>query len=48
MLLSDGEDSTAKNCLAEVEKSGAVIHFIALGPDADTAVTQMPIITGNI
>lgn len=48
VLLSDGEDNTAGNCLAEVENSGAVIHFIALGPAADTAVIQMSTITGNI
>lgn len=47
VLLSDGEDNTAKNCLAEVESSGAVIHFIALGPAADTAVKNMSTITGG-
>lgn len=47
VLLSDGEDSTAGDCLAEVENSGAVIHFIALGPSADIAVKNMSTITGG-
>ncbi|XP_028643986.1 calcium-activated chloride channel regulator 4A [Grammomys surdaster] len=47
LLLSDGEDSTAKNCIDKVKDSGAVVHFIALGPSADLAVTNMPILTGG-
>ncbi|KAM5268437.1 calcium-activated chloride channel regulator 4-like [Hipposideros larvatus] len=47
VLLSDGEDTSAKNCLDEVKNSGVIIHFIALGPNADPAVTVMPIITGG-
>lgn len=48
MLLTDGEDSSAKNCVDEVKQSGAIIHFIALGPSADEAVIQMSNITGKI
>jgi calcium-activated chloride channel regulator 4 len=47
LLLSDGEDSTAKDCIDEVKDSGAIVHFIALGPSADLAVTNMSILTGN-
>ncbi|XP_034356327.1 calcium-activated chloride channel regulator 4 [Arvicanthis niloticus] len=47
VLLSDGEDSTAQNCVDEVKDSGAVVHFIALGPSADLAVTNMAILTGG-
>ncbi|GAB1288210.1 Chloride channel accessory 4B [Apodemus speciosus] len=47
LLLSDGEDSTAKDCIDEVKDSGAVVHFIALGPSADLAVTNMSILTGG-
>ncbi|XP_031230519.1 calcium-activated chloride channel regulator 4A-like [Mastomys coucha] len=47
VLLSDGEDSTAKLCIDEVKDSGAVVHFIALGPSADLAVTNMSILTGG-
>ncbi|XP_031231591.1 calcium-activated chloride channel regulator 4A-like [Mastomys coucha] len=47
-LLSDGEDSTAKLCIDEVKDSGAVVHFIALGPSAEFAVTNMSILTGGM
>ena len=47
LLLSDGEDSTAKDCIDEVKDSGSIVHFIALGPSADLAVTNMSILTGN-
>ncbi|GAB1288208.1 Calcium-activated chloride channel regulator 4A [Apodemus speciosus] len=47
LLLSDGEDSTATGCIDEVKDSGAVVHFIALGPSADLAVTNMSILTGG-
>ncbi|ELK06312.1 Calcium-activated chloride channel regulator 4 [Pteropus alecto] len=45
VLLTDGEDSSAKNCVDKVKQSGAIIHFIALGPSADAAVIQMSNIT---
>lgn len=48
VLLTDGEDSSAKNCLVKVKESGAIIHFIALGPSADKAVIEMSNVTGKI
>lgn len=47
VLLTDGEDSSARNCVDKVKQSGAIIHFIALGPSADEAVIQMSNITGG-
>lgn len=47
LLLSDGEDSTASACLAEVKDSGAIVYFIALGEFADLSVKNMAIITGG-
>nr|KAF6377564.1 hypothetical protein mMyoMyo1_002908 [Myotis myotis] len=47
VLLTDGEDSSAKYCLNEVKESGAIIHFIALGPSADHAVIEMSDVTGG-
>ncbi|XP_006984809.1 calcium-activated chloride channel regulator 4A [Peromyscus maniculatus bairdii] len=47
VLLTDGEDSTAKDCINEVTESGSVVHFIALGPSADIAVKNMSILTGG-
>ncbi|XP_055470430.1 calcium-activated chloride channel regulator 4 [Psammomys obesus] len=47
LLLSDGEDNTAKTCINDVKNSGSVIHFIALGPDADMAVINMSALTGG-
>ncbi|XP_004639372.1 calcium-activated chloride channel regulator 4-like [Octodon degus] len=47
VLLTDGEDNTASSCIGEVRESGAIIHFIALGPTADAAVKEMATITGG-
>nr|XP_008539032.1 PREDICTED: calcium-activated chloride channel regulator 4-like [Equus przewalskii] len=47
VLLTDGEDNTAGSCVDEVKQSGAIIHFIALGPSADQAVIEMSTITGG-
>ncbi|XP_042548290.1 calcium-activated chloride channel regulator 4-like [Dipodomys spectabilis] len=47
VLLTDGEDSTARNCIDTVSQSGAIIHFIALGPSADQAVIEMSNVTGG-
>ena len=47
VLLTDGEDNTAGSCVDEVRQSGAIIHFIALGPSADQAVIEMSTITGK-
>ncbi|XP_048205910.1 calcium-activated chloride channel regulator 4 [Perognathus longimembris pacificus] len=47
VLLTDGEDNSAKDCIDTVTQSGAIIHFIALGEAADQAVIQMSNITGG-
>ncbi|XP_073935675.1 calcium-activated chloride channel regulator 4-like [Castor canadensis] len=47
VLLTDGEDNTAGSCVETVKQSGVIIHLIALGPDADAAVTEMSKITGG-
>ncbi|XP_001917810.5 calcium-activated chloride channel regulator 4 [Equus caballus] len=47
VLLTDGEDNSAGSCVDEVKQSGAIIHFIALGPSADQAVIEMSTITGG-
>ncbi|EHB18739.1 Calcium-activated chloride channel regulator 4, partial [Heterocephalus glaber] len=47
VLLTDGEDSTASICINEVKESGAIIHFIAFGPQADEAVNEMQNTTGG-
>jgi uncharacterized protein with von Willebrand factor type A (vWA) domain len=47
VLLTDGEDNTASSCVETVKQSGVIIHLIALGPDADAAVTEMSDITGK-
>ncbi|KAK7814353.1 hypothetical protein U0070_027011, partial [Myodes glareolus] len=47
VLMSDGEDSSAKECVDEVKESGSVVHFIALGPDFEEAVRNMSILTGG-
>lgn len=48
VLLTDGEDNSAKNCIDEVKQSEAIIHLIALGPSADQAIIEMSAITGEI
>uniref|UniRef100_A0A8C0D4H6 Calcium-activated chloride channel regulator 1 n=1 Tax=Balaenoptera musculus TaxID=9771 RepID=A0A8C0D4H6_BALMU len=47
VLLTDGEDSSAETCTDEVKQSGAIIHFIALGRNADQAVIKMSNVTGG-
>ncbi|XP_007463328.1 PREDICTED: calcium-activated chloride channel regulator 4-like [Lipotes vexillifer] len=47
VLLTDGEDNSASTCIDEVKQSGAIIHFIALGPNADKAVIEMSNVTGG-
>ncbi|XP_021568766.1 calcium-activated chloride channel regulator 4 isoform X2 [Carlito syrichta] len=47
VLLTDGEDNTAKSCIEEVKQSGAIVHFIALGESADQAVIEMSNVTGG-
>uniref|UniRef100_A0A452T3U2 Calcium-activated chloride channel regulator 1 n=1 Tax=Ursus maritimus TaxID=29073 RepID=A0A452T3U2_URSMA len=48
VLLTDGEDNSAKNCIDEVTQSGAIIHLIALGPSADQAVIEMSSFDSNL
>ncbi|XP_006898296.1 PREDICTED: calcium-activated chloride channel regulator 4-like [Elephantulus edwardii] len=46
-LLTDGEDNTVKSCLDTVKQSGAIVHLIALGKNAEEAVKEMSQITGG-
>lgn len=48
MLVVAGEDKNIRNCMDRVKQSGAIIHSIALGPNADPAVTEMSAVTGKI
>uniref|UniRef100_UPI00398E6AD1 calcium-activated chloride channel regulator 1-like n=1 Tax=Pristiophorus japonicus TaxID=55135 RepID=UPI00398E6AD1 len=48
VLLTDGEDGGIRNCFPEVEKSGAVIHTIALGPSAARELEQLSTMTGGL
>lgn len=48
VLLTDGEDNTVKSCTEKVKQSGAIIHFIALGPNAALEVKEMSTATGKI
>ncbi|KAM7317839.1 hypothetical protein ACRRTK_022576 [Alexandromys fortis] len=45
VLMSDGEDTTAKECVDEVTESGSILHFIALGPNFEYAVKNMSDLT---
>ncbi|XP_050016179.1 calcium-activated chloride channel regulator 4 [Alexandromys fortis] len=47
VLMSDGEDTTAKECVDEVTESGSILHFIALGPNFEYAVKNMSDLTGG-
>ncbi|KAI1896369.1 hypothetical protein AGOR_G00094080 [Albula goreensis] len=47
ILLTDGEDSQARNCIEEVGRSGVIVHTIALGPNADSALEQFANSTGG-
>ncbi|CAM2118850.1 unnamed protein product [Caretta caretta] len=48
VLLTDGEDTCMSNCLTEVEKSGSIIHTIALGPNAAPELEQFSDVTGGL
>ncbi|XP_041063774.1 calcium-activated chloride channel regulator 1-like [Carcharodon carcharias] len=48
VLLTDGEDSGISSCFTAVERSGSVIHTIALGPDADTDLEKLSNMTGGL
>ncbi|XP_055979507.1 calcium-activated chloride channel regulator 4-like [Sorex fumeus] len=47
VLLTDGENNDPIDCVDEMVQSGAVLHFIPLGPNADRAVREMQIKTGG-
>lgn len=47
VLLTDGEDDQISSCFEEVKHSGAVIHTIALGPDAARELETLSDMTGT-
>ncbi|XP_054996342.1 calcium-activated chloride channel regulator 4-like [Sorex araneus] len=47
VLLTDGENNTPIDCVDEMVQSGAVLHLIALGRNADRAVIKMSTLTGG-
>ncbi|OCT85202.1 calcium-activated chloride channel regulator 1 [Xenopus laevis] len=48
VLLTDGEDSGISGCFPEVIKSGAIIHTIALGNNADAGLEKLAELTGGL
>ncbi|XP_077189222.1 calcium-activated chloride channel regulator 1-like [Paroedura picta] len=48
VLLTDGQDSTISSCFSTVEKSGSVIHTIALGPSASKQLEMLATMTGGL
>ncbi|KAM5149073.1 calcium-activated chloride channel regulator 1-like isoform 1-T1 [Mantella aurantiaca] len=48
VLLTDGEDGGISGCFEEVRNSGAVIHTVALGNQADKALEGLSNITGGL
>ncbi|GAB1288203.1 Chloride channel accessory 3B [Apodemus speciosus] len=48
VLLTDGEDNGISSCFQEVERSGAVIHTIALGPSAARELETLSDMTGGL
>ncbi|XP_047641362.1 calcium-activated chloride channel regulator 4-like [Phacochoerus africanus] len=48
MLVVAGEDKNIRNCMDRVKQSGAIIHSIALGPNAEPAVAEMSAVTGGM
>uniref|UniRef100_A0A4X2LWI2 Calcium-activated chloride channel N-terminal domain-containing protein n=1 Tax=Vombatus ursinus TaxID=29139 RepID=A0A4X2LWI2_VOMUR len=47
VLLTDGEDNEISTRFEEVKQSGAVIHTIALGPDAARELEKLSLMTGG-
>ncbi|XP_019515460.1 PREDICTED: epithelial chloride channel protein-like [Hipposideros armiger] len=47
VLLTDGEDDKISSCFAEVKRSGAIIHTIALGPSAAKELEALSNMTGG-
>lgn len=48
MLLTDGEDTTISTCFTEVKQSRAIIHTVALGPDAAKELEELSKMTGEV
>nr|XP_060628644.1 calcium-activated chloride channel regulator 1-like [Anolis sagrei ordinatus] len=48
VLLTDGEDSGVSSCSAEVQRSGSIIHTIALGPSAAKELEMLADMTGGL
>ncbi|XP_070605135.1 calcium-activated chloride channel regulator 4 [Erythrolamprus reginae] len=48
VLLTDGEDSGMRSCFTEIERSGSIIHTIALGPNAADELKNLSIMTGGL
>lgn len=47
VLLTDGEDTKISTCFDAVKQSGAVIHTVALGPDAAKELEELSKMTGE-
>ncbi|XP_027251694.1 calcium-activated chloride channel regulator 3A-1-like isoform X2 [Cricetulus griseus] len=48
ILLTDGEDKQISSCFEAVKHSGAIIHTIALGPDAARELETLSTMTGGL
>ncbi|KAJ1171272.1 hypothetical protein NDU88_003137 [Pleurodeles waltl] len=48
VLLTDGEDGGVNQCFTDVRNSGAIVHIIALGPNAAVALEQIADMTGGL
>ncbi|KAE8610703.1 hypothetical protein XENTR_v10012210 [Xenopus tropicalis] len=48
VLLTDGEDSGISSCFPDITKSGAIIHTIALGNNADPGLEKLADLTGGL
>ncbi|XP_072918701.1 calcium-activated chloride channel regulator 1-like [Hemitrygon akajei] len=48
VVLTDGEDYGISSCFGDVERSGAIIHTIALGPSAAKELGQLSLMTGGL
>ncbi|XP_070261606.1 calcium-activated chloride channel regulator 1 [Myotis yumanensis] len=48
VLLTDGEDTSISTCFTEVKQSRAIIHTVALGPDAAKELEELSKMTGGL
>ncbi|OBS60499.1 hypothetical protein A6R68_08376, partial [Neotoma lepida] len=48
ILLTDGEDNQISSCFEAVKHSGAIIHTIALGPQAAQELERLSTMTGGL